>query len=253
VGRAAHIVAAPITTFVPTAAPGRRPVNQPPGSRRYRMRTRFLTLLTVQVALAACQNVTQPEAFDADLTPQSAAVSRGAIPGQFIVTLRDGESPAAVAADHGLDPIYTYHTVLTGFAGQMSDAARAGLLRDARVTRVEQDGIVTVIATQSNPTWGLDRIDQRRCRSTRPTPTITPAGRDRVHHRHRHPVQPQRVRRPREIRALTPSRMATAGLQRPRHARRRHDRRHDVRRRQGRLRSWPCACSTAAAQARGAA
>ena len=127
------------------------------------MRTRLLTLLTVPLALSACQDVTEPGAVDADFTLQTAAARSGqAIPGQFIVTLRDGASPAAVARDHGVDPIYTYHTVLTGFAGRMSDAARAGLLRDARVTRVEQDGIVTAIATQSNPTWGLDRIDQRQ-------------------------------------------------------------------------------------------
>jgi subtilisin family serine protease len=126
------------------------------------MRTRLLTLLTVPFVLAACQDVTEPEALDAVPTVQSSAVSSGqAIPGQFIITLRDGESPAAVARDHGVDPIHTYHTVLTGFAGRMSDVARAGLLRDARVTRVEQDGIVTAIATQLNPTWGLDRIDQR--------------------------------------------------------------------------------------------
>jgi subtilisin family serine protease len=43
----------------------------------------------------------------------------------------------------------------------MSDAARSGLLRDARVTRVEPDGIARAWATQDNATWGIDRIDQR--------------------------------------------------------------------------------------------
>lgn len=122
------------------------------------MRSRF-TLLAVPLVMVACQEVTPPEAIDLD-APQAAAVSDG-IPGQFIVTLRDGESPAAVAAAHGVDPVYTYHTVLTGFAGRMSDAARSGLLRDSRVVRVEQDGIARAIATQSNATWGLDRIDAR--------------------------------------------------------------------------------------------
>ena len=111
---------------------------------------------------AACAEPTTPAAPtpDAD-SPSFAAGVSGAIPGRFIITLRDGASPAAVAREHGVAPDFVYTTVLNGFAGSMSDAARAGLLRDARVARVEQDGIVTKSATQSNPTWGLDRIDQR--------------------------------------------------------------------------------------------
>ena len=111
---------------------------------------------------AACAEPTTPAAPTPDTdSPSFAAGVSGAIPGRFIVTLRDGASPAAVARDHGVAPEFVYTTVLNGFAGSMSDAARAGLLRDARVARVEQDGIVTKSTTQSNPTWGLDRIDQR--------------------------------------------------------------------------------------------
>jgi subtilisin family serine protease len=43
----------------------------------------------------------------------------------------------------------------------MSDLARNGLLRDARVLRVEQDGTMEAFGTQTSATWGLDRIDQR--------------------------------------------------------------------------------------------
>jgi subtilisin family serine protease len=112
---------------------------------------------------AACADAptTTPAAPAPDDSPSHAAGASDAIPGRFIITLRDGASPAAVARDHGVAPDFVYTTVLNGFAGSMSDAARAGLLRDARVARVEHDGIVTKSATQSNPTWGLDRIDQR--------------------------------------------------------------------------------------------
>ncbi len=58
-------------------------------------------------------------------------------------------------------PQFVYRHALTGFAGSISEAARQGLLRDARVLRVEPDGIATIVTTQSNATWGLDRIDQR--------------------------------------------------------------------------------------------
>ncbi len=124
------------------------------------MKQRLAFLVTATFAVTAC--------VDAPTTPTSAALpasfsSAGSdvIPGRFIVTLRDGASPAAVANDHGVSPDYVYSAALNGFAGAMSDAARSGLLRDARVSRVEPDGIARASTTQSGATWGLDRIDQR--------------------------------------------------------------------------------------------
>jgi subtilisin family serine protease len=122
-----------------------------------------LALITAgALVLAACQDVQEP------LTPAQldteAAFSQaadGVIPGRFIVTLREGVSPAAVASAHGVSPDFVYSHVLNGFAGAMSDAARSGLLKDARVARVEPDGIARTMTTQSNATWGLDRIDAR--------------------------------------------------------------------------------------------
>jgi aqualysin 1 len=125
------------------------------------MKRTFTASAAVLFVLAACSDVpvvTDP--FD-PAGVASAAVSPDVIPGRFIVTLRDGSSPAAVARDHGVAPDFVYSTVLNGFAGAMSDAARSGLLRDARVVRMEPDGVVRTMATQSNATWGLDRIDQR--------------------------------------------------------------------------------------------
>jgi subtilisin family serine protease len=83
------------------------------------------------------------------------------IPGRFIVTLRDGVDPAAVTHEYNIRPDFVYHHALTGFAGAIADAARDALLRDGRVRRVEPDGIATIVTTQMNATWGLDRIDQR--------------------------------------------------------------------------------------------
>jgi subtilisin family serine protease len=81
---------------------------------------------------------------------------------RFIITLADRESPAAVAADHGVTPTRVFAHVLNGFAGEIAEAARSGLMRDSRVVRVERDAEVT---TQGEPQWGapwgLDRIDQR--------------------------------------------------------------------------------------------
>ena len=80
------------------------------------------------------------------------------IPGRFIVTLEPRADPRAVAAENGVEADFIYETVLTGFAGRMSDLARSGLLRDNRVVRVEQDS--EAVVTQSANSWGVDRIDQ---------------------------------------------------------------------------------------------
>jgi len=124
------------------------------------MKQRLALVVIATVAVSAC--------VDAPTTPTSAEIpvifsasGSDAIPGRFIVTLRDGASPAGVAQEHGVAPDFVYTAALNGFAGEMSEAARSGLLRDARVSRVEPDGIARASTTQSGATWGLDRIDQR--------------------------------------------------------------------------------------------
>lgn len=54
-----------------------------------------------------------------------------------------------------------YQHALNGFAIEMSEDDAERLSQDFRVKFVEEDGTVTADATQSNPPWGLDRIDQR--------------------------------------------------------------------------------------------
>ena len=54
-----------------------------------------------------------------------------------------------------------YQHALNGFAIEMSENDAERLSQDFRVKFVEEDGTVTADATQSNPPWGLDRIDQR--------------------------------------------------------------------------------------------
>ena len=56
---------------------------------------------------------------------------------------------------------HVYQNALNGFAVEMSPEDAEALSQDFRVAYVEEDGIVTADATQSNPPWGLDRIDQR--------------------------------------------------------------------------------------------
>lgn len=119
-----------------------------------------LALILTAFAVAACAD-TPTTPMSAEIPANFSASGSDVIPGRFIVTLRDGASPAGVAREHGVAPDFVYTAALNGFAGSMSEAARSGLLRDARVSRVEPDGIARASTTQSGATWGLDRIDQR--------------------------------------------------------------------------------------------
>ena len=66
-----------------------------------------------------------------------------------------------LAATHRGQLKHVYQNALNGFAVEMSAEDAERLSMDFRVAYVEEDGIVTADATQSNPPWGLDRIDQR--------------------------------------------------------------------------------------------
>ncbi|MCA1830080.1 MAG: S8 family serine peptidase, partial [Actinobacteria bacterium] len=88
------------------------------------------------------------------------------IAGSYIVTLLTpsrlvDEESAVIAAAYGGVVTHVYRFALNGFSMRMSDDLAGALANDARVSRVEQDGVVQLGATQSNPDWGLDRIDQR--------------------------------------------------------------------------------------------
>jgi subtilisin family serine protease len=122
--------------------------------------SKAILLVVVLASTAACSTSPTGESSDLSSSPVAPSADNLAISGRFIVTLQDGVSPAAAAREHGIQPDYVYTHALTGFAGAISDAARASLLRDARVRRVEPDGIVTTVSTESDATWGLDRVDQ---------------------------------------------------------------------------------------------
>jgi subtilisin family serine protease len=66
-----------------------------------------------------------------------------------------------MAAVHRGKLKHTYQNALNGFAVEMSAEDAEALSQDFRVKFVEEDGIVTADTTQTNPPWGLDRIDQR--------------------------------------------------------------------------------------------
>jgi subtilisin family serine protease len=56
---------------------------------------------------------------------------------------------------------HVYKHAINGFSIEMSEADAETMSQDYRVKFVEEDGVMTADTTQTNPPWGLDRIDQR--------------------------------------------------------------------------------------------
>ena len=92
-----------------------------------------------------------------------------AIDNQYIVVFDEDRVAApdvpglaeALARQQGGRLVHVYEHALRGFAAAISATGAAALARNPNVRYVEQDGVVSVVETQPNATWGLDRIDQR--------------------------------------------------------------------------------------------
>jgi subtilisin family serine protease len=86
------------------------------------------------------------------------------IPGQYIVILDDGVRAANVATAHtrlGARVHDVYGAAIKGYAARLTPSQLAAVRADPRVAFVEPDRTVHALTTQTNPPWGLDRIDQR--------------------------------------------------------------------------------------------
>ncbi|ONI90971.1 serine protease [Saccharothrix sp. ALI-22-I] len=94
----------------------------------------------------------------------------GAVADSYIVALRDhglsAHQTAAQAADltrgYGGRVKLTYTATIRGFSAAMSEEQARRLAADPAVEYVEQDGTAYATDTQNNPTWGLDRVDQKK-------------------------------------------------------------------------------------------
>src|SRR6476646_5261542 len=86
------------------------------------------------------------------LVPAATAV--GAASTGYIVVLKAGGNPVAVAAQQaqtlGLNVSYVYTNALQGYAAQVPDSALAELRADPRVAYVERDQVMHATTTQPN-------------------------------------------------------------------------------------------------------
>ncbi|AOE49076.1 S8 family peptidase [Kangiella sediminilitoris] len=103
-----------------------------------------------------------------------------AVEGQYIVVLKDDavqEHQGLFSSQANLKAVQmvndrlsmkynarvsrTYKNVVKGGVYNMTAAQAKKLAQDPTVEIVEEDQIMSIDATQSNPTWGIDRVDQR--------------------------------------------------------------------------------------------
>ncbi len=139
------------------------------------------TRLSSAIALATLGATLALPVQSAETPAASIPQAGDIIPGRYIVVLKDAEviRQALGIADGG-DPEalaaavvaslsgqlqgkvdFLYGHALLGFAGNLTEADAQLLRTHPLVNYVEADQVVGINATQSNATWGLDRIDQR--------------------------------------------------------------------------------------------
>lgn len=117
--------------------------------------------IVAALVLTACSDTTAPTGAASLKTDLADAQERTG----YIITFRNGVADAPglarrLAAANGGEVGYIYTTAIKGFSAQLTPAAAAALARNPNVEAIEVDGIVSIDATQSGATWGLDRIDQ---------------------------------------------------------------------------------------------
>lgn len=99
-------------------------------------------------------------ALSSGLAPALSATAAPAETARFIVSLRPGVDPGAVARDHqrsrGASVTHVYRHALTGYAASLTRAAAQSLAADPRVAAVLPDREVRITAQTVPP--GIDRV-----------------------------------------------------------------------------------------------
>ena len=143
------------------------------------MKKSFLLFFVVTLAVIATSLTSFKTGAQTDLTTLESIAQNGkfrksnnAIQNRYIVMLNDGNTelseyslePEIVSAQlsevYGgkIDKVFSH--AVKGFSIEMSAKEAGNLSRDKRVKYVEEDSVAYVSSTQTNATWGLDRIDQ---------------------------------------------------------------------------------------------
>ncbi len=135
------------------------------------MRKVLLTAIVAAVGLVVVGVVSTRISGQEDKMRQTRSTKK--IPDRYIVVLEDwaagarGESSMAEQVAEELSIVYggkvdrVFKHAMNGYSVEMSTEEAEKLSKDNRVRFIEEDGVMSIDATQSPATWGLDRIDQR--------------------------------------------------------------------------------------------
>lgn len=119
------------------------------------------TVLFCAVTLTACSDASPAGVDHQDAAPLLRAPAGHRVEGSYIVVLSRGADPRSITAGAGVRPRHVYTAALTGFAAALNEAQVTALRHNPNVEYIEEEQVTKVQATQYNPPWGLDRIDQR--------------------------------------------------------------------------------------------
>jgi len=128
--------------------------------------TARLSALTIAGAVAMATAALAANPAQADQQLVLGAGDENAIEGQYIVVLNDAElslaeTAASIVANHNGTVRSTFASI-HGFSANLSAEDAQALTSDPMVDYVQQNAVVSIAATQENPSsWGLDRIDQQ--------------------------------------------------------------------------------------------
>jgi subtilisin family serine protease len=126
-----------------------------------------LFLLIILVLVMSTSQPVFAEGKSPHTAPIIGADSPNAIPGQYIIVFKPGTPGNSVAQaaeqaqGRGAAIHFTYSNALLGFAASLPEQALNGLVHNPNVEYIEIDQTITLNASQTPATWGLDRIDQR--------------------------------------------------------------------------------------------
>jgi len=133
------------------------------------LRKQILTGALV-VAVTVASVVLAPASRAAPGPAIRGAGSGAAIPGKYIVVLKDSPTlreagvpvrAGALVSRHDGVLGHVYQHSLRGFSATLNEAEASRMAAEPDVAYVERDRMFTLADTQDNPPWGLDRIDQR--------------------------------------------------------------------------------------------
>ena len=97
---------------------------------------------------------------------------RKKIPGEYIVVLKSPaerleqvevkQATTDLTTAYGGAAFAMYENALRGFASKMTEAQARAMANDPAVDYVQENGVVSIAESQQGPTWGIDRMDQRK-------------------------------------------------------------------------------------------